>query len=164
MLTGCLAGSYVVNTKLINDPISNGCQNKQNLCLKTVMNCQILVCLQFVILANLVLCNSDSLFETSSANSSNKQCGDLVFCKEFNYGPHSPYVPCSYLPLDFLECDELQDHQGNISSLKLAGHGCLNFGGQNHNGILLFKLSIRFFFKIKISRCIYWLKSLSCVD
>lgn len=27
--------------------------------------------------------------------------------------PLSPYVKCSYLPIDFLDCEEIVDHKGN---------------------------------------------------
>ncbi len=62
-------------------------------------------------------------------------CNDNNFCPGQDYGAHSAYVPCSYLPLDFIDCDDLIDHQGNVTSLEQSGNlGCLKFGGQNSKG------------------------------
>lgn len=53
---------------------------------------------------------------------------DRELCPHKDYGPLSPYVPCDHLPMDFLDCDELFDHQGNETSLKLNNSiGCLKF-------------------------------------
>lgn len=64
------------------------------------------------------------------AESAQKNCSETEFCTNYDYGPHSPHVPCKYLPLDFLECEEFIDHQNNQTALALAGAGCLWFGGQ----------------------------------
>ncbi|MBN3292681.1 TM2D2 protein, partial [Polypterus senegalus] len=44
--------------------------------------------------------------------------------------PTSPLVLCSYLPEEFIECDEPVDHAGNVSAQAGLGHGCVKFGGQ----------------------------------
>lgn len=42
----------------------------------------------------------------------------------------NPLVPCSFLPREFLTCDEPYDHQGNETTFNKMGYGCLNYGGQ----------------------------------
>lgn len=71
-------------------------------------------------------------------NSNGNWC-DNELCPDKNYGPHSPYVPCDHLPMDFIECDELIDHQGNETSYHQSGGlGCLQFqGGQRGKHTLL---------------------------
>lgn len=53
----------------------------------------------------------------------NQSCGA-------KFDPRTPLVQCSYLPLEFLDCDEPRDLQGNSSLKEELGHGCLKFGGQ----------------------------------
>lgn len=62
-------------------------------------------------------------------------CDSNNFCATKDYGAHSAYVPCSYLPLDFIDCDDLIDHQGNATSLENSKNiGCLRFGGTSSKG------------------------------
>lgn len=61
-------------------------------------------------------------------------CNDTVFCEDRDYGAHSPSIPCTYLPLDFLDCQEMIDHKGNKTLLQMVGVGCLKFGGQHSQG------------------------------
>lgn len=44
-------------------------------------------------------------------------------------GPLSALVNCAYLPLDFLDCDDIVDHKGNKSARDELGYGCVNVGG-----------------------------------
>jgi len=44
--------------------------------------------------------------------------------------PLSALPPCSFLPQEFLQCNEPVDHKGNETLQKELGYGCLNFGGQ----------------------------------
>ena len=62
-------------------------------------------------------------------------CNAFNYDERCDYGPHSAFVPCHYLPMDFLECEELIDHHENATSFDLAGVGCLRFGGQTGNGM-----------------------------
>lgn len=41
------------------------------------------------------------------------------------FDPRGPKVRCDYLPLDFLECERLVDHNGNATAKEKAGHGCV---------------------------------------
>ncbi|XP_042885936.1 TM2 domain-containing protein CG11103-like [Penaeus japonicus] len=55
---------------------------------------------------------------------------DLEICV-----PHSPKVNCSFLPLEFLDCEEPFDHNGNQSARDDEGYGCVKFGGQRYEEV-----------------------------
>ncbi|KAM6040421.1 TM2 domain-containing protein 2 isoform 1-T3 [Chlamydotis macqueenii] len=44
--------------------------------------------------------------------------------------PRAPLVLCTYLPEEFVECEEPVDHGGNATAQQELGHGCVKFGGQ----------------------------------
>jgi len=44
--------------------------------------------------------------------------------------PLSALPKCSFLPLEFLQCNKPVDHQGNESAFIELGYGCVRFGGQ----------------------------------
>lgn len=76
--------------------------------------------------------------ENELTEHSEMDCNDNNFCPGQDYGAHSAYVPCSHLPLDFIDCDDLIDHQGNVTSLEQSGNlGCLKFGGQNSKDVYM---------------------------
>ncbi|KOB65259.1 hypothetical protein OBRU01_23000 [Operophtera brumata] len=56
------------------------------------------------------------------------------FSKE-PYRPLGPLVTCSFLPLEFLDCDEPIDHKGNSSAKQAIGHGCIKFGGVRYHDV-----------------------------
>ncbi|CAO1427501.1 unnamed protein product [Diamesa hyperborea] len=45
------------------------------------------------------------------------------------YNPLGALVRCSFLPMEFLECENLKDHEGNQTARDELGYGCLKFGG-----------------------------------
>lgn len=45
------------------------------------------------------------------------------------FDPRGPLVKCSYLPWEFIECEDPVDHKGNQTALNEVGYGCLKFGG-----------------------------------
>ncbi|RVE47565.1 hypothetical protein evm_007763 [Chilo suppressalis] len=45
------------------------------------------------------------------------------------YRPLGPLVKCSFLPIEFLNCDHPIDHKGNQTARDATGHGCVKFGG-----------------------------------
>ncbi|XP_063362687.1 TM2 domain-containing protein CG11103 [Cydia amplana] len=51
------------------------------------------------------------------------------------YNPLGPLVKCSFLPMEFLECNELVDHKGNQSAKEAMGHGCVKFGGVKYEDV-----------------------------
>ncbi|XP_037114727.1 TM2 domain-containing protein 2 [Syngnathus acus] len=48
----------------------------------------------------------------------------------FEYTAQSPVVLCSYLPEEFIYCQDPVDHAGNLSAYLEMGHGCVGWGGQ----------------------------------
>ncbi|OXB62731.1 hypothetical protein ASZ78_010798 [Callipepla squamata] len=49
--------------------------------------------------------------------------------------PRAPLVLCTYLPEEFVECEEPVDHGGNATAQQELGHGCVKFGGQAHGDV-----------------------------
>jgi len=43
--------------------------------------------------------------------------------------PRNPLLPCSFLPKEFIVCDEPVDHKGNETALAELEYGCARFGG-----------------------------------
>ena len=62
-------------------------------------------------------------------------CDSTGFCHATDYGPQSPVVECTFLPMDFIDCEELIDHRGDEKSFKDSRLGCLKFGGQSVKGM-----------------------------
>lgn len=54
---------------------------------------------------------------------------------EFEYRPPSPVVLCSYLPEEFIYCQEPVDHAGNYSAFQELGYGCVGWGGQTQKEV-----------------------------
>uniref|UniRef100_A0A8C3JS53 TM2 domain-containing protein 2 n=1 Tax=Calidris pygmaea TaxID=425635 RepID=A0A8C3JS53_9CHAR len=54
--------------------------------------------------------------------------------------PQAPLVLCTYLPDEFVECEEPVDHGGNATAQQELGHGCVKVHGTlfyNHSALLL---------------------------
>ncbi|MBN3296943.1 TM2 domain-containing protein 2 [Amia ocellicauda] len=49
--------------------------------------------------------------------------------------PFSPLVLCSFLPEEFIYCQEPVDHTGNQSAKDEMHHGCVKFGGQAYKDV-----------------------------
>ncbi|XP_062911370.1 TM2 domain-containing protein 2 [Mobula hypostoma] len=49
--------------------------------------------------------------------------------------PRSPLVLCSFLPDEFVECDDPVDLLGNTTAYQEQGYGCVKFGGQAYNEV-----------------------------
>ncbi|NXY76846.1 TM2D2 protein, partial [Glareola pratincola] len=49
--------------------------------------------------------------------------------------PQAPLVLCTYLPEEFVECEEPVDHGGNATAQQELGHGCVKFGGQAYGEV-----------------------------
>ncbi|XP_076317300.1 TM2 domain-containing protein 2 amaretto isoform X2 [Tachypleus tridentatus] len=59
----------------------------------------------------------------------------VVVSGEEEYLPHTPKVPCENLPLEFLNCDEPLDLEGNMTAKEVLGYGCTKFGGQRFEDV-----------------------------
>ncbi|XP_058492780.1 TM2 domain-containing protein 2 [Solea solea] len=55
--------------------------------------------------------------------------------ERFEYRPPSPVVLCSYLPEEFIFCQDPVDHAGNYTALQEMGHGCAGWGGQTQKEV-----------------------------
>lgn len=62
------------------------------------------------------------------AHNTNKDSSSIPQ-SSIQHNPLSPLVKCSFLPLDFLECESPYDHKGNKTAKEEAGYGCVKFGG-----------------------------------
>ncbi|XP_078421749.1 TM2 domain-containing protein 2 [Cetorhinus maximus] len=49
--------------------------------------------------------------------------------------PLSPLVLCSFLPDEFVQCDDPVDLFGNDTAYQEQGYGCVKFGGQAYNEV-----------------------------
>jgi hypothetical protein len=49
-------------------------------------------------------------------------------------------VECSFLPREFIECNEPVDHKGNLTAKQLMKYGCLQFGGQRWEQVPIYIL------------------------
>ncbi|XP_071767638.1 TM2 domain-containing protein 2 [Centroberyx gerrardi] len=57
------------------------------------------------------------------------------YTEHYEYRPPSPVVLCSYLPEEFIHCQDPVDHAGNNSALQELGHGCVGWGGQTQKEV-----------------------------
>ncbi|KAF6085034.1 TM2 domain containing 2 [Phyllostomus discolor] len=63
--------------------------------------------------------------ELTSAGATNPE---FVGASSWEYGdPNSPVILCSYLPDEFIECEDPVDHVGNATASQELGYGCLKF-------------------------------------
>uniref|UniRef100_UPI00398F2857 TM2 domain-containing protein 2 n=1 Tax=Pristiophorus japonicus TaxID=55135 RepID=UPI00398F2857 len=49
--------------------------------------------------------------------------------------PSSPLVLCSFLPEEFVQCNDPVDLYGNVTAYQEQGYGCVKFGGQAYNEV-----------------------------
>lgn len=55
--------------------------------------------------------------------------------ESMEYIPNGPLVMCSFLPMDFLDCEPPVDHKGNKTAKDEATHGCLKFGSYRYETV-----------------------------
>lgn len=53
----------------------------------------------------------------------------------YEYKPPSPVVLCSFLPEEFIYCQDPVDHAGNYTAYQEMGHGCVGWGGQTQKEV-----------------------------
>ncbi|KAG7234990.1 hypothetical protein INR49_003472 [Caranx melampygus] len=121
----------------------------------------ILLCGQFLLLLTVILLQclegihsqNSTTAETPSASPSqgatdstpNQEPTDVVKyevpvdsmndTERLEYKPPSPVVLCSYLPEEFIYCQDPVDHAGNHSAHQELTHGCVGWGGQTHKEV-----------------------------
>ncbi|XP_035513670.1 TM2 domain-containing protein 2 [Morone saxatilis] len=117
----------------------------------------ILLCGQFLLLLTVILlqCLEGIHSQNSStteppASSSGQAATALPFSEQpetvrsvespnhtepYEYRPPSPVVLCSYLPEEFIYCQDPVDHAGNHSACLEMGHGCVGWGGQTEKEV-----------------------------
>ncbi|CAH1797280.1 unnamed protein product [Owenia fusiformis] len=54
---------------------------------------------------------------------------------DIEFDPYSPLIKCSYLPSEFITCDEPVDHGGNATARDLLGYGCAKWGGEKYDEV-----------------------------
>lgn len=81
------------------------------------------------------ICVVDSLFENPTSETTPKSQQSQEDTLHPICVPHSPKVNCSYLPIEFLDCKEPKDHEGNGTTYETDGHGCRKFGGQRYEHV-----------------------------
>ncbi|CRK87903.1 CLUMA_CG001690, isoform A [Clunio marinus] len=73
---------------------------------------------------NILLANSAHTKDKKDAKEQQKDSSQSA-----EYNPFGALVRCNMLPLEFIDCDALKDHNGNKTAQEEAGHGCLKIGG-----------------------------------
>lgn len=66
-----------------------------------------------------------------------------------SFNPLYPLVNCSFLSWEFIECDQLVDHKGNITARDALGYGCAKFGGMYYDEVEKSKVLCRVLDKIE---------------
>lgn len=52
------------------------------------------------------------------------------------YDPLGPLVLCSFLPEEFIDCDDPIDHKGNQTAFEETGYGCVKIGNFRYEDVL----------------------------
>lgn len=120
----------------------------------------ILLCGQLLLLLTVILLqclegihsqNSSSATETPAAAATSSQGATALpfseqppeivkdstsnYTEPYVYKPPSPVVLCSYLPEEFIYCQDPVDHANNHSAFLEMGHGCVGWGGQTQKEV-----------------------------
>nr|CAG4645942.1 EOG090X0IT6 [Lynceus sp. MCZ IZ 141354] len=74
------------------------------------------------------------LFLVFSLHQGNTECQEDG-CSNLEYHPHAPLVKCSFLPMDFIDCEDPLDLRGNKTARDELGYGCLKMGGQKYGDV-----------------------------
>ncbi|KAJ3604626.1 hypothetical protein NHX12_029366 [Muraenolepis orangiensis] len=75
----------------------------------------------------------DNATSSSAPERSNEENGGAE--EQLVYRAGSPVVLCSYLPDEFVLCQDPVDHTGNNSAFLELGHGCVRWGGQTQKEV-----------------------------
>ncbi|XP_054259070.1 TM2 domain-containing protein CG11103 isoform X2 [Macrosteles quadrilineatus] len=74
-------------------------------------------------------------FTVEQCTAQHKNSSTTEDTKDNQYHPLGPLVKCSYLPMEFLDCEELVDHKENVTSQAELGYGCLKFGNYRYEDV-----------------------------
>uniref|UniRef100_A0A8C3BJ98 TM2 domain-containing protein 2 n=1 Tax=Cairina moschata TaxID=8855 RepID=A0A8C3BJ98_CAIMO len=88
-----------------------------------------------LLLANLLLLRGASRAAPHNASEPDPAGQDPPASAWAYSDPQAPLVLCTYLPEEFVECEEPVDHGGNATAQQELGHGCVKFGGQAHGDV-----------------------------
>ncbi|EAA07714.5 TM2 domain-containing protein CG11103 [Anopheles arabiensis] len=66
-----------------------------------------------------------------------------------SFNPLSPLVKCSFLPLEFLDCEEPINLKGNRTAREEGGMGCVKFGGVYYDEVEVTKVNCMVFENIE---------------
>ncbi|XP_064896897.1 TM2 domain-containing protein 2 isoform X3 [Columba livia] len=97
-----------------------------------------LLCGQLALLANLLLLHGAA--RGARNGSAPHGPGPAPPAASWAYSdPRAPLVLCTYLPEEFVECEEPVDHGGNATAQQELGHGCVKVHGAlfHHHAALL---------------------------
>ncbi|XP_049961017.1 TM2 domain-containing protein CG11103 isoform X1 [Schistocerca serialis cubense] len=83
--------------------------------------------MKYVLCIASVLCLLTTIAANQTKNNNNND--------NVEYNPYGPYVNCSFLPLEFLDCEDLIDHKGNETAKAELGRGCVKFGGYRYEDV-----------------------------
>ncbi|XP_072027253.1 TM2 domain-containing protein 2-like [Amphiura filiformis] len=83
-------------------------------------------------LTNFMFCevlavNDKEIIVTPGSGCWNESCG--------KFEPMSPLILCTYLPDDYIECDEPEDLNGNDTARKEIGTGCSQYGEDKYGDV-----------------------------
>lgn len=59
------------------------------------------------------------------------------------FDPLGPLVNCSFLPWEFIDCQDPVDHKGNKTAQQELGYGCIKFGGMKYEDVERTKVQCR---------------------
>lgn len=94
---------------------------------------KLFILLIFTLLISLILSHTNGAQVTKDRDA-------LTSPQGMEYNPLGPLVKCSFLPLEFLDCEEPVDHKGNKTAKEELGHGCVKFGGVYYEEVELTKV------------------------
>lgn len=80
-----------------------------------------------------VVQSSNDAFMKTPNQCSTEECADMY--QGVPNGPHSAYIPCKLLDLEFLVCASPLDLKNNETAREELGYGCTKFGGQKYEDV-----------------------------
>lgn len=88
----------------------------------------------FLIFISIVI-SKNSKHNYEPKNSYSQSMKDLEESTNDKFDPLGPRVMCSFLPLEFVDCQEPVDWKGNRTARDEAGHGCWKYGSYRYEDV-----------------------------